>query len=155
MTAMPQMVALFNGVGGGAAALISLAEFHGRARLGSSRGRPPGRHPLLGARRLDLLLGQPRRLREAAGAPQRSADHVSRAAGRQRRPRARIGALVVLTATAEGGVWLALLLVGGFLLGIVFVLPIGGADMPVVISLLNAFTGLAAAATGFVLHSRS
>ena len=39
------------------------------------------------------------------------------------------------------------------LFGIVFVLPIGGADMPVVISLLNAFTGLAAAATGFVLHS--
>ena len=39
------------------------------------------------------------------------------------------------------------------LFGVVFVLPIGGADMPVVISLLNAFTGLAAAATGFVLHS--
>ena len=37
--------------------------------------------------------------------------------------------------------------------GVVFVLPIGGADMPVVISLLNAFTGLAAAATGFVLHN--
>ena len=39
------------------------------------------------------------------------------------------------------------------LFGVMFVLPIGGADMPVVISLLNAFTGLAAAATGFVLHS--
>jgi NAD(P) transhydrogenase subunit beta len=39
------------------------------------------------------------------------------------------------------------------LFGILFVLPIGGADMPVVISLLNAFTGLAAAATGFVLHN--
>ena len=39
------------------------------------------------------------------------------------------------------------------LFGVLFVLPIGGADMPVVISLLNAFTGLAAAATGFVLHS--
>src|SRR5436190_22511924 len=38
------------------------------------------------------------------------------------------------------------------LFGVVFVLPIGGADMPVVISLLNAFTGLAASATGFVLH---
>ena len=42
---------------------------------------------------------------------------------------------------------------GGGVFGIVFVLPIGGADMPVVISLLNAFTGLAAAATGFVLHN--
>jgi NAD(P) transhydrogenase subunit beta len=48
---------------------------------------------------------------------------------------------------------LALLLVGGFLLGNLFVLPIGGADMPVVISLLNACTGLAAAATGFVLDN--
>jgi NAD(P) transhydrogenase subunit beta len=49
---------------------------------------------------------------------------------------------------------LVVVLVGGALLfGVLFVLPIGGADMPVVISLLNAFTGLAAAATGFVLHS--
>ena len=64
-----------------------------------------------------------------------------------------LGALVVLTATTESGVWLALLLVGGFLLGNLFVLPIGGADMPVVISLLNACTGLAAAATGFVLDN--
>jgi NAD(P) transhydrogenase subunit beta len=45
------------------------------------------------------------------------------------------------------------LLAGALLFGVLFVLPIGGADMPVVISLLNAFTGLAAAATGFVLHN--
>ena len=50
--------------------------------------------------------------------------------------------------------WLLVAMVGAAaLFGILFVLPIGGADMPVVISLLNAFTGLAAAATGFVLHS--
>src|SRR6185437_12133949 len=50
--------------------------------------------------------------------------------------------------------WLLWVLVGlALLFGVLFVLPIGGADMPVVISLLNAFTGLAAAATGFVLHS--
>ena len=50
--------------------------------------------------------------------------------------------------------WLLAAAIGvAALFGIVFVLPIGGADMPVVISLLNAFTGLAAAATGFVLHS--
>ena len=48
---------------------------------------------------------------------------------------------------------LAAAIVAAALFGVVFVLPIGGADMPVVISLLNAFTGLAAAATGFVLHS--
>src|SRR5436190_18576451 len=50
--------------------------------------------------------------------------------------------------------WLLAAAIGAALLfGIVFVLPIGGADMPVVISLLNAFTGLAASATGFVFHS--
>ena len=48
---------------------------------------------------------------------------------------------------------LAAMIVVAALFGVMFVLPIGGADMPVVISLLNAFTGLAAAATGFVLHS--
>ena len=45
-----------------------------------------------------------------------------------------------------------MLIAGSLLFGVLFVLPIGGADMPVVISLLNAFTGVAAAATGFVLH---
>src|SRR4030095_9990964 len=50
--------------------------------------------------------------------------------------------------------WVFVAMVGAAaLFGVLFVLPIGGADMPVVISLLNAFTGLAAAATGFVLHS--
>jgi NAD(P) transhydrogenase subunit beta len=50
-------------------------------------------------------------------------------------------------------VLLIALILGALLFGVLFVLPIGGADMPVVISLLNAFTGLAAAATGFVLHN--
>ena len=45
-----------------------------------------------------------------------------------------------------------MLILGALAFGVLFVLPIGGADMPVVISLLNAFTGVAAAATGFVLH---
>ena len=62
-------------------------------------------------------------------------------------------ALVVLTASTEDGIWLALLFVGAAVLGVLFVLPIGGADMPVVISLLNACTGLAAASTGFVLDN--
>ena len=53
----------------------------------------------------------------------------------------------MLTASTEDGIWLALLFVGAAVLGVLFVLPIGGADMPVVISLLNACTGLAAAST--------
>jgi NAD(P) transhydrogenase subunit beta len=58
----------------------------------------------------------------------------------------------VAGATEVGG-WMVVLLVGALLFGILFVLPIGGADMPVIISLLNAFTGLAAASTGFVLDN--
>jgi NAD(P) transhydrogenase subunit beta len=50
-------------------------------------------------------------------------------------------------------VWLVLVILGALLMGVLLVLPIGGADMPVVISLLNAFTGLAAASTGFVLDN--
>ena len=59
----------------------------------------------------------------------------------------------VLAGATESGVWAVVLLLGALLFGVLLVLPIGGADMPVVISLLNAFTGLAAASTGFVLEN--
>jgi H+-translocating NAD(P) transhydrogenase subunit beta len=154
MTAIPQMVALFNGVGGGAAALIATAEFH---RNAPDSGRLEGDllvgilfSALIGSvsfwgslvafgKLQDLLPGQP------IVFPGQNLINAGLGLG--------LGALVVLTATTESGLWLALLLVGGFLLGNLFVLPIGGADMPVVISLLNACTGLAAAATGFVLDN--
>ena len=91
MTAMPQMVALFNGVGGGAAALVALAEFHELAP-------PPGRihgdvslaillSALIGS---DLVLGLARRVREAAGADQGPADRLSRPEARQRAPARRL-----------------------------------------------------------------
>ena len=59
---------------------------------------------------------------------------------------------IAIIAGAEQEWVLGLLVLGALAFGVLFVLPIGGADMPVVIALLNAFTGLAAAATGFVLH---
>jgi NAD(P) transhydrogenase subunit beta len=64
-----------------------------------------------------------------------------------------VAAGVAIVAGAERSFLLAIVLAGAALFGILFVLPIGGADMPVVISLLNAFTGLAAAATGFELEN--
>jgi NAD(P) transhydrogenase subunit beta len=64
-----------------------------------------------------------------------------------------VAAGVAIVAGAERSWLLAIVLAGSALFGILFVLPIGGADMPVVISLLNAFTGLAAAATGFELEN--
>ncbi len=63
-----------------------------------------------------------------------------------------VGLGIAIVAGAEEQWLFVLLIVGALLFGVLFVLPIGGADMPVVISLLNAATGIAASATGFVLH---
>jgi NAD(P) transhydrogenase subunit beta len=154
MTAMPQMVALFNGVGGGAAALIAAAEFH---RLAPDADRLAGDvivgilfSALVGSvsfsgsmvafgKLQDVLPGRPLTF----GAQQ--VVNAALAAG--------LVALAVTAAVTEQGVWLVLVLVGALVLGALMVLPIGGADMPVVISLLNAFTGLAAASAGFVLDN--
>jgi H+-translocating NAD(P) transhydrogenase subunit beta len=154
MTAIPQMVALFNGVGGGAAALIAAAEFH---RLAPLPGSLPG-ETLVGIL-FSALVGSVSfwgslvafgKLQELVpGRPILFPAHnlTNAVLGLSL-----VGA-IALTAITENGVWLAVAMVGALVLGVLFVLPIGGADMPVVISLLNAFTGLAAASTGFVLDN--
>jgi NAD(P) transhydrogenase subunit beta len=154
MTAMPQMVALFNGVGGGAAALVSLVEFHTvwalSGDVGVERGVSTVFSALVGSisfagsliafgKLQDLISGRP----------------ITYPGQQVGNALLFIGSIVLgAVAMAQVSFWLlaAAILVAA-LFGVVFVLPIGGADMPVVISLLNAFTGLAAAATGFVLHS--
>src|SRR4051794_13163577 len=155
MTAMPQMVALFNGVGGGAASLVALAEFH---RLAP----PPGR--LHGDTSVAILLSALIGAMSFAGSLVAFAKLQELIQGRpivypgQKLVNALLlggciaAGAFILTGTERS--WLLWALVGGALLfGVLFVLPIGGADMPVVISLLNAFTGLAAAATGFELEN--
>ncbi|MFL5929968.1 MAG: NAD(P)(+) transhydrogenase (Re/Si-specific) subunit beta [Gaiellaceae bacterium] len=154
MTAMPQMVALFNGVGGGAAALIALAEFH---NLAPEPGRVGVDETV--AILLSALIGSV----SFAGSMVAFAKLQDLVSGRPIvYPGQKVGNALLLALAVVLGVaivfgpqeqWLlGLVLVGALLFGVLFVLPIGGADMPVVISLLNAFTGLAAAATGFVLH---
>jgi H+-translocating NAD(P) transhydrogenase subunit beta len=154
MTAMPQMVALFNGVGGGAAALIAAAEYR---RHAGDPGRLPGE--LLVGILFSAVVGSVSfwgslvafgKLQELVpGRPILApAQNVTIAV----LALTLLGA-IALTAVTEQGIWLALLMLGALILGFLFVLPIGGADMPVVISLLNAFTGLAAASTGFVLNN--
>src|SRR5690242_16245894 len=155
MTAMPQMVALFNGVGGGAAALVSWAEFHNRA-------------PDPGHLKLDISIAI--MLSALIGAISFAGSMIAFAKLQeliQGRPitypgQQVVNGLVLLAALASGIAiaaggeeqWLMwALLACAALFGVLFVLPIGGADMPVVISLLNAFTGLAAAATGFELEN--
>jgi NAD(P) transhydrogenase subunit beta len=155
MTAMPQMVALFNGVGGGAAALVSLAEFHNNAP-------DPGR--LHGDVSVAIVASALIGCVSFAGSMVAFAKLQELIGGRPiTYPGQKFGNLLLLGAVAVAGIaivagaerqWLLYaLLLGALLFGVLFVLPIGGADMPVVISLLNAFTGLAAAATGFELGS--
>jgi NAD(P) transhydrogenase subunit beta len=151
MTAMPQMVALFNGVGGGAAALVALAEWH--------RTVDPS-----GDERVSIVLSALIGSISFAGSIVAFGKLQELVSGRPIVFPAQnvVDGLVLVAAAAFGvaaiaggnGEWLLFALIAlALLFGVVFVLPIGGADMPVVISLLNAFTGVAASATGFVLDS--
>ena len=155
MTAMPQMVALFNGVGGGAAALISLAEFH---RLAPEPGGLTS--DITASVILSALIGSI----SFAGSMIAFAKLQELIQGRPiTYPGQKVVNALLFAACLAAGIavvagseqqWLLWALIGGALVfGVLFVLPIGGADMPVVISLLNAFTGLAAAATGFELEN--
>jgi NAD(P) transhydrogenase subunit beta len=155
MTAMPQMVALFNGVGGGAAALVSLAEFHIRApapgRLHADVSVAIVLSALIGSVSFAGSMVAFSKLQELiSGRPitYRGQQIVNFALAL-----AVVACGVAIVAGYEHQWVLAVLIVGSLAFGVLFVLPIGGADMPVVISLLNAFTGLAAAATGFELES--
>jgi NAD(P) transhydrogenase subunit beta len=155
MTAMPQMVALFNGVGGGAVALISWAEYREALELG---GTPELETliPILLASIIgsvsfwgsniafgklqEILPGRPIQL------PGQKFVNALLAL-------TAVGCAVAIAAGEESEALFIAILVSAAILGNMFVLPIGGADMPVVISLLNAFTGLSAAAAGMALDN--
>jgi NAD(P) transhydrogenase subunit beta len=155
MTAMPQMVALFNGVGGGAVALISWVEFNathgyhgvaGYVAVTSLFAAIVGSVSFWGSliafgKLQEVLPGKPIGI------------------GRLQQPLnllllvvAVVCAVLIGVGAGSGALILGVLLPGA-VLGVMVVLPIGGADMPVVISLLNAFTGLSAAATGLALDN--
>jgi NAD(P) transhydrogenase subunit beta len=152
MTAMPQLVAIFNGVGGGAASLVSLTEFI------HVKSTHPATYVIL-----EVLLGVLIGTVSFAGSAIAFAKLQELMTGRpvtypgQQIINAIVGlaALVViitiLVNASTALLWVLLAL--SFVLGVIFVLPIGGADVPVLISLLNAFTGLAVAASGFTLGS--
>jgi NAD(P) transhydrogenase subunit beta len=154
MTAMPQMVALFNGVGGGAAALVALADFHHVApepgRIKADVGISIMLSALIGGVSFAGSLVAFGKLQELISGrpivyPGQKPLNAALLCGL-------LTVAIVVLAGPQRQVLVIALLCGALLFGVLFVLPIGGADMPVVISLLNAFTGLAAAATGFVLH---
>ena len=152
MTAIPQMVALFNGVGGGAAALVAVAEL---LRFGDhpplAEALPSVFSIVIGsisfagsmvafAKLQELMTGTP-----ITYPGQQIVNGILAAAI--------LGFVIAVLAVASIPFSFIALMVLALVLGVAFVLPIGGADMPVVISLLNAFTGLAVAASGFLLNN--
>ncbi|MBV8178042.1 MAG: NAD(P)(+) transhydrogenase (Re/Si-specific) subunit beta [Mycobacterium sp.] len=167
MTAMPQLVAFFNGVGGGTVALIALAEFIETDGFSAfQHGESPTVHIVVASlfaaiigsisfwgsiiafgKLQEILPGRPIGL----GKAQQPINLLLLAAA--------VAAAVVIGVHARPGSggaplwWMIGLLAAAGALGLMVVLPIGGADMPVVISLLNAMTGLSAAAAGLALNN--
>lgn len=152
MTAMPQLVAIFNGVGGGAAALVAITEF-----MHIKNEQPPTYVVL------EVLLGVLIGTVSFSGSAIAYAKLQELMTGRpitypgQKLINAIFGvgslAIIVALLVSPSTTFLWVLLALSFILGIAFVLPIGGADVPVLISLLNSFTGLAVAASGFTIGS--
>jgi H+-translocating NAD(P) transhydrogenase subunit beta len=167
MTAMPQLVAFFNGVGGGTVALIALAEFMDTKGFSAfQHGESPTVHIVV-ASLFAAIIGSISFWGSiiAFGKLQEIISGSPIGLGRLQQPvnllllLAAAGAAVVIGLHAHpgsGGVplwWMIGLLAAAGVLGLMVVLPIGGADMPVVISLLNAMTGLSAAAAGLALNN--
>jgi NAD(P) transhydrogenase subunit beta len=152
MTAMPQMVAIFNGVGGGAAALVSIVVF-----LIEAPGKPSV------YRIAEVLFGVLIGCVSFAGSAIAFAKLQELMTGRPITYPAQqlinavfgvaIAGIAVATLVTGNTPLLIIMVVLSLILGVIFVLPIGGADVPVLISLLNSFTGLAVAASGFTLNS--
>jgi H+-translocating NAD(P) transhydrogenase subunit beta len=167
MTAMPQLVAFFNGVGGGTVALIALAEFIETDGFSAfQHGESPTVHIVV-ASLFAAIIGSISFWGSiiAFGKLQEIISGSPIGLGRAQQPvnvlllAAAVAAAIVIGLHAHpnsGGAplwWMIGLLAAAGALGLAVVLPIGGADMPVVISLLNAMTGLSAAAAGLALNN--
>jgi NAD(P) transhydrogenase subunit beta len=166
MTAMPQMVALYNGMGGGAAAAIGAVELIGYARALGLVNTVSDALPLLSPVELSLgVLGALIGTVSFSGSLVAFAKLQGWMDKRFVFPGQRVVNLLLLAAAVVVGVVLAsghvsgplvaLFFVLALLFGLLMTLPIGGADMPVVISLYNAFTGLAVSFEGFVLGNEA
>jgi NAD(P) transhydrogenase subunit beta len=155
MTAMPQMVAIFNGLGGAASAFVGVAEFLGVSDMGRATvltivlGTIVGSLTLTGSfvayAKLQGLISS-----RAIILGNRQVISVSMLGGL-----AVLGVLTVLLRDgAAASTFLILAFILALLAGVLLVIPIGGADMPVVIAILNAFSGVAAILTGYALNNQ-
>ena len=151
MTAMPQLVSVFNAVGGGAAALVAIRDFMSvGSSIGAAHSVPTVLDVIIGAVTFSgsiIAAGKLQGLITSAPVTFPGARFVN--------------LLLIAIAVAAGGYviaapgmfWLGIVIIAALIFGVSMVMPIGGADMPVVISLLNAFTGTAVAMAGFVINN--
>ena len=158
MTAMPQMVSIFNGMGGACAALISLVEFNHLVNNSESSVNLG----ILSIILLGLIIGSV----SFAGsmiAWGKLNGNIKKDFSFLRQQFVNIGILLailglsiflVLNFSPENSNLFYVIFILSLLYGLLFVFPIGGADMPVVISLLNSFTGVAAACGGFLYDNK-
>ena len=166
MTAMPEMVSLFNGMGGACAALISAAEFYHIYKLHEASPETPFAELATVGHYITIVAGA------IIGTISYTGSIIAwgKLNGRVKDfsfKGQHIVNMIVLALVIAASVWayqsnignifLPFILIGffAFIYGILFVLPIGGADMPVVISLLNSFTGVAAACGGFLYDNKA
>ncbi|HNF03572.1 MAG TPA: NAD(P)(+) transhydrogenase (Re/Si-specific) subunit beta, partial [Ferruginibacter sp.] len=166
MTAMPEMVSLFNGMGGACAALISAAEFYHIYELHKASPDtafadiiPMGSYITIAAGAIIGTISYTGsiiawgklngRVKDFSFKGQHIVNLVVLALT--------LAAAVFAYRSTVGTIYLPFILIGffAFIYGILFVMPIGGADMPVVISLLNSFTGVAAACGGFLYDNKA
>lgn len=155
MTAMPQMVSLFNGMGGACAAIISIVEFKHMLHTGADITNEPVMTTTI---LLGLVIGTVSFTGSMIAFGKLNGNINDKTVPLQQM--VNIGLLVLIVVvligmvagfiTADSMTMMYVLLIISGLYGILFVMPIGGADMPVVISLLNSFTGVAAAFGGFL-----
>ena len=152
MTAMPQMVSLFNGMGGACAAIISVIEFQHSFKMGD--------YGYLGTVLAGLLIGS-----ISFSGSMIAFGKLNGNINDKTIPGQSIINLILMVALIATGAYLTtlqepsmpllgMLTLGCLIYGVFFVMPIGGADMPVVISLLNSFTGVAAALGGFIYNNK-
>jgi NAD(P) transhydrogenase subunit beta len=154
MTAMPQMVALLNGFGGAASVLVAIATFfHDRAldRLVLQTTVAAGASVLVGAVTFTGSMIAYAKLQELMSG--RSIGFPGMQLFNGVLLLVALGSIALLARDPSADLWLWGLVVLSSVLGLLLVLPVGGADMPVVIALLNSYSGIAAAATGFVLSN--
>jgi NAD(P) transhydrogenase subunit beta len=166
MTAMPEMVSLFNGMGGACAALISAAEFYHIYKSNEGSGAtlfselvPGGFYTTIVAGAIIGTVSYTGSIIAWGKLNGRVKDYSFKG---QHLVNMVVLALVIVFAfvayrSSIDNIFIPFLLIGffAFIYGILFVMPIGGADMPVVISLLNSFTGVAAACAGFLYDNKA